>query len=159
MRWRRGFRPPGYLNPAYQHTEEGLNLEVSFGEATPVDRTSSNQTSILGVWGETNTSSLLFQCSHRNPRPSPPHCPVPPVSHHQQLLVPYSPEADHNHLTPQTPLHCFVQQPLPQIRHEGDKAFPKLNTERIRQSEFPRLTVPNGSFQREPFTKRKQFSR
>lgn len=39
------------------------------------------------------------------------------------------------------------------------KAFPKLNTEQIEQSEFPHLTKPDGSFQKESFTKRKQSSR
>lgn len=41
------------------------------------------------------------------------------------------------------------------LQHESDQTFPKLNTERIEQSEFPRLAVTDESLEKEPLTNSK----
>lgn len=152
-RQQRHFRLTGYTQMLFpeaptgcQCTEKRLSLEESFKGTIPVDQTSPMQTN-PGVWVKTNTQAASsFHCSRTNPRPPPPHCPVPPQF---STLSGFHCPVSWRLITTIWPLvhHWATAAASHQAHeHEGDKADPKLNTEQVKQSKFPHLTLSNISF-------------
>lgn len=141
--------------PQHRVPAPGTASEASSGVTTPVDQTSPHRISILRGWGTTQTGSFLF----------PLHKPVPShllhaaqlhqFSHRHRPSAPPTPRGRSQPLglsRPTTPPPSAAVTSRQALQHERDQTFPKLNAERMEQSEFPRLAATDESLGKEPLT-------